>query len=54
MINNINTNLMQLEWIGLELIQRSYEFNNILGLFLYKKSDLDHFLSMNRDQRTAV
>jgi hypothetical protein len=26
MINNINTKLMQLEWVNLELNQRSYEF----------------------------
>jgi hypothetical protein len=38
MINNVNTNLMQLEWIKKELKWISYELNKFLKLFLYKKS----------------
>jgi hypothetical protein len=37
-INNINTNLMQLEWVKKELTWISYELNKILELFIYKKS----------------
>jgi hypothetical protein len=35
MINNINMNLMQLEWIQKELKWINYELNKILELFLY-------------------
>jgi hypothetical protein len=34
-LNNINTKLMQLEWIKKELKWSSYEFLNSLNLFLY-------------------
>jgi hypothetical protein len=33
MINNININLFQLEWIKKELKWINYEFNKILELF---------------------
>jgi hypothetical protein len=35
MINNINVNLMQLEWIKKELKLITYELNKFLELFLY-------------------
>jgi hypothetical protein len=35
MINNIIMNLMQLEWINLELKWIKYELNKFLALFLY-------------------
>jgi hypothetical protein len=35
MINNINMNLMQLEWIKKELKWIKYELNKLLKLFLY-------------------
>jgi hypothetical protein len=34
-INNINTKLMQLEWINLELEWVKHEFYNFLDLFSY-------------------
>jgi hypothetical protein len=34
-INNINTKLMQLQWINLELKSIIYELNKFLELFLY-------------------
>jgi hypothetical protein len=37
-INNINTKLMQLEWIKKELKWIFYELNEFLQLFLYPKS----------------
>jgi hypothetical protein len=37
-INNINMNLMQLEWIKKELKCIKYELNKFLELFLYSKS----------------
>jgi hypothetical protein len=38
LINNINTKLLQLEWIKKELKYITYEFSKLLKLFLYKKS----------------
>jgi hypothetical protein len=38
MINNINTSLMQLEWIKKELKCIKYELNKFLELFLYIKT----------------
>jgi hypothetical protein len=38
MINNINTNLMQLEWIKKVFKWIKYELNKFLELVLYKKS----------------
>jgi hypothetical protein len=38
MMNNINMNLMQLEWIKKELEWITYGLNKILELFLYRKS----------------
>jgi hypothetical protein len=38
MINNIKINLMQLEWINLELKRIKYELNKFLALFLYQKA----------------
>jgi hypothetical protein len=35
MINNINMNLMQLEWIKKELKQRSYDFSKLLVFFIF-------------------
>jgi hypothetical protein len=35
MINNINMNLMQLEWIKKKLKWINYELNKFLELFLY-------------------
>jgi hypothetical protein len=35
MINNINMNLLQLEWINLKLKWIKYELNKFLDLFLY-------------------
>jgi hypothetical protein len=35
MINNINMNLTQLEWIKTKLKWITYELNNFLELFLY-------------------
>jgi hypothetical protein len=35
MINNINMNLLQLEWVKKELKWINYKFNKILELFLY-------------------
>jgi hypothetical protein len=34
-INNISMDLMQLEWINLELKRIKYELNRFLDLFLY-------------------
>jgi hypothetical protein len=34
-INNINTKLLQLEWLNLELKWIKYEFHKFLVLFLY-------------------
>jgi hypothetical protein len=34
-MNNINTKLLQLEWINLELKWIKYEFYKFLELFLY-------------------
>jgi hypothetical protein len=42
-INNINTKLMQLEWIKKELKWIFYELNKILELFLYKKFNFSVF-----------
>jgi hypothetical protein len=38
LINNINVNLMQLEWIKNVFKWITYELNKFLELFLYKKS----------------
>jgi hypothetical protein len=35
MINNINMNLLQLEWIQKELEWVTYELNKFLELFVY-------------------
>jgi hypothetical protein len=35
MINNINVNLMELEWIKQELKRITYELNKFLELFIY-------------------
>ena len=35
MINNVIMNLMQLEWINLELKRIKYELNKFLELFSY-------------------
>jgi hypothetical protein len=35
MINNIKMNLMQLEWINLELKRIKYELNKFQDLFLH-------------------
>jgi hypothetical protein len=37
-INNINTKLLQLEWLNLELKWINYVFHKFLDLFLYYKS----------------
>jgi hypothetical protein len=37
MINNINMNLLQLEWIKKELKWIKYDLNKFMELFLYKK-----------------
>jgi hypothetical protein len=38
MINNINMNLLQLEWIKKELKWIKYDLNKFMELFLYKKT----------------
>jgi hypothetical protein len=38
MINNIKMNLMQLEWINLDLKRIKYELNKFITLFLYQKA----------------
>jgi hypothetical protein len=47
-INNINTKLMQLEWIKKELKWTTYELNKILELFLYKKFNISVFSLTNK------
>jgi hypothetical protein len=40
MIDNININLMQLEWIKKKLNQRSYELSKVIKFYFYT---INHF-----------
>jgi hypothetical protein len=43
LINNINTKLLQLEWIKKELKYITYEFIKLLKLFFYTKIHFLHY-----------